>query len=953
MLSELNLSVSGLADRSQAIQLGTLMTADAIVVIDREARSPWTRIRLIESRTGIRLWEDVKETSQDPSVVQRIAADLQSVGKKLRAPATSRRTVSVMGIVAESRDAELESASRSLQAFLERDLLACDDTVVLEREQLHHLVAERELTGVELELRSTAVLIEGSVRRGNGGQGLVVGIKLTRSDGSSVRSFEIQSDEPSLQPLRETALSEVLAALDAAPSGPRGGESIQFALRADWLKRYLRHAGALNAAYAALALSPTHDNLCRVRDLHAYSASRKYQQREWQPGYMALALEDAILAHQLDLRRLELGIREGSELIEKKSKIFLADPFSPHVPIGLSEADDVQARRATFDKIRLAKYQLLLEACADDSEDLLHILIPRLHLSAYFATGHEDYVATVLSLQADIDRALQRLPATSETRLLLEEQNAGALWFAMWLQTWHAMDIQVGGYLSADTVDGRYLLRREWKPEVIRPICEALRDHPAARLQLVVADHEVAFGGEAGLAAARRVFAQLRDEHTEVSSLVVTINRKCAHALQEAGELAALVEPLIAFMEQSKNLSPLWDWPGGISTILLEAEPQDCRLWSERILRLLPSAITAKSTERERYSARWLHDRLLENLPDAIPGSLELSAPPEGLWQNFKVSVFHAELPGLDQCILPDGPTSVPQLRLREIGSSKQQDERPTLTIPLDEQWRKKLQVDASPTELYAIPLHSNQIIAISNGQTRRLAAMPSQGPLQGSRPSLRWFRGKLYVARSGNFGSIDVATGDFTSLASSLATVPRHELDGGALFMVGGIFADELHECLWLSIYSGDRGGIWKYTPAKNSFEWLVQGAGSLCNWDEGRLVFRATRKEGLWHLLDTDSEVLTSLSGYRHTASRRDDQLRSPCIKVGPYIRWIDGRDRHPGRPLVAIPAVRQVGSALPSRQGLHCHLVQAGSLYRLAIRTANHTRRHGRSKPAAALA
>ncbi|MEO8164829.1 MAG: CsgG/HfaB family protein, partial [Betaproteobacteria bacterium] len=435
VLRDLNLSVSGLADQSKAIQLGKLLTADAMVLIEREAGSPTMRVRFVESRSGIRLWDDLRKVSLDQPVIQRLATDLQAAGRKLKVPAQKRRTVSIMGIVAEKQDVDLVNAARSLHAFLERDLQACDDVVVLERERerLKHLVAERDLTGVELELWSTAVLIEGSVRHAGAAKQFVLGIKLSRPDGGVLSSLEVQSDEPGLESLRADLLSKVLLALDATASKPRGGESFQFAIRADQLRNHGLYAEALDSAYAALALAPTRDNYRRVRDLHTQLVTLWYRPPQWRPGVTALVLEDATLAHEADLRQLEIGVREGGKLFDMSIGRALVDPFIPHVPIDFSESAEVQAQRAALDQIRLAKYQLLHEACAGNSEDLLNVLIPRLHLAAYFAKDEADYVASVLALQGEIDRAIDQVEPTDRWRLLFIGENARALRQALFM----------------------------------------------------------------------------------------------------------------------------------------------------------------------------------------------------------------------------------------------------------------------------------------------------------------------------------------------------------------------------------------------------------------------------------------------------------------------------------------------------------------------------------------
>lgn len=82
-----------------------------------------------ETSPGLLQWDDLRKFSLELPLVQQLAADLHAAGGKLKVPAQKRRTVSIMGIVAEKRDVDLVNAARSLHAFLERDLQACDDVV--------------------------------------------------------------------------------------------------------------------------------------------------------------------------------------------------------------------------------------------------------------------------------------------------------------------------------------------------------------------------------------------------------------------------------------------------------------------------------------------------------------------------------------------------------------------------------------------------------------------------------------------------------------------------------------------------------------------------------------------------------------------------------------------------------------------------------------------------------
>jgi hypothetical protein len=174
VLDELKLNAGGLVDRAKAVQFGRLLAADALLCVqeNKAAGNSLGSLRLVETRTGVRLCELLTSFGDQPE--QWAAPWLEEWRRAktvLELPPDARRYVGVIGIQSEEPGSALTSLGRALSVFLEHDLGRLPGVVVLEREYLRLLRQEQQLTGVELELRSSAWLIEGGLRRNEADSG--------------------------------------------------------------------------------------------------------------------------------------------------------------------------------------------------------------------------------------------------------------------------------------------------------------------------------------------------------------------------------------------------------------------------------------------------------------------------------------------------------------------------------------------------------------------------------------------------------------------------------------------------------------------------------------------------------------------------------------------------------------------------------------------------------------
>jgi hypothetical protein len=168
VLDELKLQASGLVDPAQAVRLGAMVSAEAMIILEREPQTtpPLAHVRLIDTRTGTSLLDWLAPAAEFEQRKGELAKTLPSALAKAGLPAGQRRYVGMVGIRSEESGRSLDGMTGALTAMLQHDLNGLPEVIVLERKQLQRLVAERNLSGMEIDLRASAILVEGGLRRG-------------------------------------------------------------------------------------------------------------------------------------------------------------------------------------------------------------------------------------------------------------------------------------------------------------------------------------------------------------------------------------------------------------------------------------------------------------------------------------------------------------------------------------------------------------------------------------------------------------------------------------------------------------------------------------------------------------------------------------------------------------------------------------------------------------------
>ena len=282
VLQEQHLSVAGLVERETAVKVGKLLRADAFVHLSREnlddkvmlnpsspdqdkaesTKGQIIRVRAVETVHGLRLL-DYFEPLDDGNleeVTARIAKKIEGVAAKLNLPDGQLIPVGIVDIHRTEMGERHKLLERALPMLLSARLSKERQIIVLEREDLKHLLDEKRLTeGEDAKFWGSTVLIDGDLRLRDGV--LEMRIRLYRSGGDEILSLTlpVEPNAPSTA-VDQIAVELAKQAKEMPPTTPwqPGLEAEEFYRQGQLLYKNQRYRDAVGPLETAYALQPTH-----------------------------------------------------------------------------------------------------------------------------------------------------------------------------------------------------------------------------------------------------------------------------------------------------------------------------------------------------------------------------------------------------------------------------------------------------------------------------------------------------------------------------------------------------------------------------------------------------------------------------------------------------------------------------------------------------------------------
>jgi len=282
VLGEHELSLSGLVDAKQAIQVGSLVGADVLAVVETEPQSRGALGMLaFETTTGLHLW-NVSLSEQDlEKAAEQIADGIRQAVSKRQRDKSQLRSICLVS----TRNADLPASANSfcdgVRRLVERILTNAPQMMVLERTRFGLIKKELALDILgedqrKLDLLAALVTMDLQFSRGDGDE-VVATATLYNSDGESIGKTSAKYDYMDALALSDRMGERIAELLKTGKSegivNPKQ-EASRFRREAVTLYRHDQLDRATTSLEAALALDRHDAELLDVAaKISFYSAS--------------------------------------------------------------------------------------------------------------------------------------------------------------------------------------------------------------------------------------------------------------------------------------------------------------------------------------------------------------------------------------------------------------------------------------------------------------------------------------------------------------------------------------------------------------------------------------------------------------------------------------------------------------------------------------------------------
>lgn len=269
ILEEHRLRASGITtDAKNTVQLGQLLSADILLFAERIPNDEILiyRMKIVESKTGIVLLSWLTQNEIRSEDIERIVKSVTLAASKKQMDETNGHYIGILQIRSEELGTALDGISQALKAFLAEDLASTPNVVILDREHLQYLQQEKTLTGLELKLKSSAVIIEGGIKYGPDQHFINVTLILRYLDSTKKEetlSFQIPASDMNIETGRGILAKKILDKLKikSSPTQLRNPqkEAGLFMRQVSLFLASGEYDEAIRNAEVALALNPSQE----------------------------------------------------------------------------------------------------------------------------------------------------------------------------------------------------------------------------------------------------------------------------------------------------------------------------------------------------------------------------------------------------------------------------------------------------------------------------------------------------------------------------------------------------------------------------------------------------------------------------------------------------------------------------------------------------------------------
>ncbi len=803
-------------------------------------------------------------------------------------PANERRYVALMDFRSEELDESLDGLADAMGVFVVNDLASSPSIVVLERNSLERVTAEKALTGMDQEIATSGVLLEGGVKRGEKPDEMTVHIAVKSvTDRRTLDRIAVTGDAKDIMSLRMRTDQAIVEKLRARPleqkTASREQEAETFIIQAFGILR-IDPDRATRAAEAAVALEPSHDKIGRT--IHIYQsamsqfngtfrrlwAGAPLQQRtEWAEKYLAQASR----LHELNYKLLQLAKRENPESLHE---VFL---WGPAVNYGtFADLDSPELRNGT---------RKLVGACFKEYHEIINLLEDEgrqgkidqfwFEILAGAVGGSHPLTENAGDWQKIVKEAVTLAVAppfkTDEKYELMKRRSFN--WsmydslppqdFAPWgmhdgdeqtrvvMETLSWLEGQKDPTVRLCTL--RAAIFNRWAKSDVVAADAGLRiiEQELPPVKIFAADHDTDEIQQ--LASLCWEFFGILSQHPEMRSHYLQHAELVLRPILTSGDDTLIlkftpeIEPWAKALKESNNLKEAFAVASACDKSLetLMTHP-DLRL--EVTIKRRPLQEILDELQAQMPSAQATQKESKEST--GLEFTPMIDYEPKG-WRVRGVAIEGDQVYLLLTRFLRDGRDLVRLTALPLAGGQEQvikELELPGLRKGFNTYPDKYNHDNFSPAEFQELnrlsmipdPLHTPWVIFGSGGNGMFYADFHNFGLVvfndgkatvytqkDGLPPApvsaMAYMNGKFYLGvRPGAFLEYDPAAGKAREIASSRSQARRNIIDAPYPYTISGILPDPGRGCLWLTL-QGHLEGLFRFDPAKNLIEksWTPSG--------------------------------------------------------------------------------------------------------------------------------
>ncbi len=363
ILEEHRMRAAGITTGAKnAIRLGQLLSADILLFAERIPNDETLiyRMRIVESQTGIVLLSWLTQNEIRTEDIERITNAITLAASKKQMDGAKIYYIGILQIKNEELGTALDGISEALKAFLAEDLANAPNVVVLDREHLQYLQQEKTLTGVDLKLKSSAVVIEGGIKYGPDQHFINVTLILRPLDSTKkeeILSFQIPALDMNIETVRGILAKKILDKLKikSYPTQSRNPqkEAGLFMRQVSLFLASGEYDEAIRNAEVALALNPSQE-------------TRYWAARAWYALSRSIRTNPSFITHSIQRSNsLSTAVR-GSPLSTPTRRTLMSSEATKQSPIGHRQKAGL-AKRKSLEVVSLDTIAYLRKRSDGDS----------------------------------------------------------------------------------------------------------------------------------------------------------------------------------------------------------------------------------------------------------------------------------------------------------------------------------------------------------------------------------------------------------------------------------------------------------------------------------------------------------------------------------------------------------------------------------------------------------